>query len=340
MEASTRDNVEYAARIAFFALVPFGVVLLAKLVPMEAAILNMVLALVVFFSGEMLLAAAEKRPWLRRVLRRQFAFEAYYREHAPRPFAYYVFYPLLMPYWLWNGPARREFWLFKGYTVLTVLVVSAVGAYRYFFVYQPQLDFRAFVGAFGIGLVLETLAVITLVMPMTTSVVALHKRRQKRRLVALLAVGLVSAGVALGMLVVRHRTFPSLETRQRIIARTSADPVAAKAGMKRALEQAWKVRRAGSRDAWERETDGTITGLPLEEARGILGGFFRDDEASAFELWTTARKERPAIMIVFAEGRKKGNPVWLGMKYDGTVIDRLVDVPRPARRAMRSAGEF
>src|SRR6185369_1973407 len=138
---------------------------------MTAALINMTLALVAFFSGEMLVGLAEERPWLRRILRRQLAFEAFYREHPPRPFVYYVFYPLLLPYWLIMPQARREFWLFKGYTIVTTIVITCVGVYRYFFVYQPELGFNDFIGAFLIGLVIETLAVITLIMPMTTSVV-------------------------------------------------------------------------------------------------------------------------------------------------------------------------
>ena len=124
------EAFEYALRIAFFLFVPFGVVLLAMLVPMGAAIVQMILALTAFFLGEVLVGAAEKRRWLKRVLRRQLAFEAYYREHSPRPFLYYMFYPVLFPYWLWVKEARREFWLFKGYTIVTLALVSATGIYR------------------------------------------------------------------------------------------------------------------------------------------------------------------------------------------------------------------
>jgi ribosomal protein L39E len=335
---------EYALRLLFFALVPFGVVLLAMLVPMTAAIINMILALGVFFSSEMLLEVADKRPWLRRVLRRQLAFEAYYREHPPRPFLYYVFYPLMMPYWLFVREARREFLIFKSYTIVTAAVISVLGVYRYFWVYQPELGFRHFVVAFAIGSVLETLAVVTLIMPMTTSVVTLHQKRQHWRLVALLAVGLVSAGVAAVVMAKRHRAFPSLETRQRVVARTAAVPTSARESMHHAAEAAWAVRRAGkgpeAHDPWERDTDGTVIGAPLDKAREVLGSFYRHDEAVAFELWTTAKKERPGLMVLFAEGSKKGTPVWIAMRRDGTVIDKLADVPKPARHAMRSAGEF
>jgi hypothetical protein len=332
--------LEYTLRLAFFALVPFGVVLLAALVPMTAAIANMLLALTAFFWGEVLLGAAEKRPWLRRVLRRQLAFEAYYREHPPRPFLYYVFYPFLFPYWLAVPAARREFLIFKGYTIVTIAVISGFGVYRFFFVYQPQLGFKDFVAAFGIGLVIETVAVMTLIMPMTTSIVALHQRGQPRRLFALLIVGLLSTTAAIVLLHLRHRTFPSLETRQRVVERSAVDKNGSKLALRHALEKAWKVRRTPKQDPWERETDGTVVGAPLDEARDTLTSFYQPDEAGAFELWTTAKRERPGLMIVFAEGRRKGNPVWLGMHNDGKIVDKIADVPKAARQAMRTAGDL
>lgn len=339
--ASTRlATLEYALRIAFFLFVPFGVVLLAMLVPMSAAIVQMILALAAFFLGEVLVSTAERRPWLKRVLRRQLAFEAYYRQHPPRPFLYYMFYPVLFPYWLWVKDARREFWLFKGYTIVTMLVIGGTGIYRWFFVYQPEIGFKTFAAAFGIQLLVETLAVLMLIMPMTTSVVALHRKGQSYRLIALLAAGLLSAAGAGAYLRARHRSFPSLETRQRVVARNAANYGKSKLAMKHALEKAWKVRRSAPRDRWERETDGTVIGAPLDEAHDVLETFYRDDEAGAFELWTSAKAEKPPLMIVFAEGRKKGNPVWLGLRPDGTLVDKLTDVPRSARRAMRTAGEL
>jgi len=339
-KTSALGVLEYVLRLVFFACVPFGVVILSQVVPMGAALVNMLLALTAFFFGEMLYGAAEKRPWLKRVLRRQLAFEAYYRQHPPRPFLYYVFYPLLMPYWLIKSEARREFILFKGYTIVTILIVSIVGAYRYFFVYQPELSAKPFFIAFGIGLVIETFAVMMFIMPMTTSVVALHRKRQHRRLVVLLVVGLLSAGVAAGLMAQRHRTFPSLETRQRVSLRTAVKRPVAKEAMRKALVEAWRVRRVGKRDQWERDADGTVLGAPLDAAREKLETFYRSDEAGAFELWASSRNERPPVMILFAEGRKKGNPVWLGMRADGTLVENLKEVPKAARTAMRTAGEL
>jgi hypothetical protein len=330
-------GLEYALRLAFFAIVPSVVVVLAELVPMTAAILNIGLALAAFFFGEILRKHAEKRTWLGRILRRQLAFEEYYREHPPKPFLYYLAYPILLPYWLVNREARREFWLFKGYTLVTVLLVALSGAYRLFFVYGPELGPKDFVGPFLIGLVVESLAVLLLIMPMTTSVVALHQSGQRRRLVALLAVGLVSAAVAGARLALRHRTFPSLETRYRVGHRSLRNPQQAEQVIADAVKVAWKKRHEGG---WGREDDGTLAGPPLDAARHVLEKFYRPDEAAAFELWTSARKERPQLMVLYAEGPRHGRPVYLGVRPDGTIVKKVADIPKSARKMMFTVGEL
>ena len=333
----SNDFVEYLMRLAFFAAVPFGIVILASLVPMTAALVNIVLALGAFFSGEVLRKHAQKRGWLGKMLRRQLAFEEYYRERPPKPFLYYLVYPLLFPYWLIVREARREFWLFKGYTIVTFVVAIIAGVYRYFVVYQPEIDFQTFLISFGFGLAIEALAVITFLMPIATTVVALHQKAQHGRLVLLLAVGLLSAVGAIAILAQRHRTFPSLETRQRVSTRTFARLKVANAVGDDALRAAWKQRRKHS---YERETDGTVDGPPLDVAREKLEAFYRPDEAAAFELWTTARGDKIPMMILFAEGPRRGKPVFRAMRGDGTVVTKAKDIPKPALKVMRSAGDL
>jgi len=46
--------------------------------------------------------------------------ESFYVERPPRAFAYYVFYPLLFPYWLTSRQARREFLVFRSYTLASL----------------------------------------------------------------------------------------------------------------------------------------------------------------------------------------------------------------------------
>ncbi len=331
------EAAEYALRLVFFAAVPFGIVILASLVPMTAAIVNIVLALSAFFFGEMLREHAQRRGWLGKVLRRQLAFEEYYRERPPKPFAYYVFYPLLFPYWLVVREARREFWLFKGYTIVTFVIAVVAGAYRYVAVYQPEIGFRVFLMSFGIGLAIEALAVITFLMPIATTVVALHQKAQHGRLVVLLVVGLVSAAGAVTVMAMRHRTYPSLETRQRVSKRTFARLKQAEATGDDALRAAWKARRVSG---YERESDGTMDGAPLVVARAHLEPFYRPDEAAAFELWTTAKGDKSPMMVLYAEGPRKGKPVFRAMRGDGTVVTRAKELPKAALKVMRTVGDL
>jgi hypothetical protein len=329
--------LEYALRLAFFATVPWVLVVIAELVPMTAALANMLLALFAFFFGEVVRRKVERRTWLGRLLGRQLAFEAYYREHPPKPFVYYLFYPLFFPYWLAVREARREFWLFKGYTILTLGLVATGGLYRLVFVYRPELGIRDFLAPFSLGLVVETFAVMMMVMPMTTSVVALHRTGQRARLIALLVVGMISAGASLAKIAHRHRTFPSLETRWRVGHRSAARPALAHKAMTEALKAAWTKRRAGG---WGREDDGTLEGPPLDAARAELMTFYRDDEAAAFEMWTSAKKERPALILLYSEGPRRGRPLFLAMRADGTLVDHVADVPKPARKMMRTVGDY
>src|SRR5437870_746305 len=110
---------DFALRLAFFALAPAMIVAIWFMIPITGALVNIALALVVFFAGEWVRGLSDKHGFVGKILKRQLAFEEYYRSRKPRPFAYYVFYPLLFPYWLLNKEARREFLLFKGYTILS-----------------------------------------------------------------------------------------------------------------------------------------------------------------------------------------------------------------------------
>ncbi len=329
--------MEYALRVAFFALAPFAIVVAATLVPMTGTFVNIGLLLGVFLFAEAVRRKSESRPWLARVLRRQLAFEEFYRERPPRHFAYYAFYPLVLPYALVQREARRELFLFKGYGAFGLVVILLAGCLRFFASYLPELGFRDFIGTFAITIVVETLVALSLLLPICTSVVALHRQRQRGRLVALLFVGLVSAGIAVGTFAVRRRAFPSIETRARVAKRSAAAPASARRAMDLALRAAWDSRLQHS---WERDDDGTVNGAPLAAARAALEPFYRADEAAAFELWTTARKTKPRLMIVFAEGPRRGRPVFLAMRSDGTVVADVHEIPREGRRAMRTAGDF
>lgn len=329
--------MEYALRVAFFALAPFAIVVAATLVPMTGTFVNIGILLGVFLFAEAVRRRSETRPWLARALRRPLAFEEFYRERPPRHFLYYALYPLVIPYALVQRDARRELFLFKGFGLVGLAIIVVFGAIRFVSSYLPELGVRDFIGTFLVTILIETFVAVSLLLPICTTVVALHQRRQRGRLVALLFVGLVSASVAVGTFAVRRRAFPSLETRARVAKRTAAEPTSARIAMDRALRAAWESRRQRS---WEREDDGTVNGAPLAAARAALEPFYRADEAAAFELWTTARKTKPKLMIIFSEGPRRGRPVFLGMHPDGTIVDDVRAIPREGRRAMRTAGDF
>lgn len=328
---------EYGLRLVFFAVGPIALVIAAQLVPMWAAIVNVSLALVAFFFGEVLRRHAEQRGWLGRLLARQFAFEAYYREHPPRSFVYYLFYPLLFPYWLVAREARREFWLFKGYTLGTAAIAVVSGAIRYATVYQPVLPFKSFLAVFGIGLAFEAVLVLALLVPMTTTVVALHRTNRHGALVALLVVGLLSASAGVYGLAKRHRSFPSLEARWRVGHRSAARPKEANKAMYDALVAAWAHRRKGEGERYE---EGLLDGPPVDAAREKLQTFYPKDEAAAFELWSTSARDKDPMLVLYAEGPRKGRPEVLAMRKNGTVVTKMSEIPRAARKMFFTVGQL
>ena len=122
MEAPRSSPLRLAAeagdavlRLAFFAAAPFLLFTLAHYIPITGTLLNLALALVVFLFAKPLRTCARRWPWLRRLLGRKLRFNDYYHQHPPRPFLYYVAFPLLAPYWLMNREALREFLLYKGF---------------------------------------------------------------------------------------------------------------------------------------------------------------------------------------------------------------------------------
>jgi hypothetical protein len=92
--------LDFLVRLAFFAAAPFVLVLVASLFPVTGALVQICLGLVAFLAGEALRRVSQKSKLVSKALSSQLAFEAHYRAHRPRPFLYYVFYPLLFPYWL------------------------------------------------------------------------------------------------------------------------------------------------------------------------------------------------------------------------------------------------
>ncbi len=123
--------LDFVLRLAFFAAAPFVLVLVAALFPVSGALIQIGVGLGAFFAGEALRRVAARSRLVEKALSSQLAFEAHYRAHPPRPFLYYVFYPLLVSVLARGGATpRREFLLFKGYTLVELRAAPRLASRR------------------------------------------------------------------------------------------------------------------------------------------------------------------------------------------------------------------
>ncbi len=330
-----KGTLDFVVRLAFFAAAPFLLVIAALLFPVTGALVQISLAMVVFFVGEAVRDLATKSRIARILLGPQLAFEEHYREHPPRPFLYYVFYPLLFPYWLAVKPARREFLLYKGYTIASFVFLVGSMAFGYYRSFPPELGLKQF-APIAIGtLVAEAVVVLMFLMPITTTVVHFHLLHAPRRLAALLLVGLLSMSFAVYRLERRRDPIVSYATRTRVGLRTVARPHEADRALTAALRSAWGVLPAAKGDV---DSDGKVEGRVLDAAHDGLSGFFRPDEANAFDLWYT-RRGKTAILVVYFEARRGHRPIWLAMDHAHAVTHDAAKLPRGAFAAMEKATE-
>jgi hypothetical protein len=332
--SSPLSATDFALRIAFFAIAPFGIVAAAELYPVRGALIDVGLALGVFVAGEAARTWASRVRVVKWLLAEALAFEGFYRETPPKPFVYYVLYPLLFPYWIWNERARREFLMFRGYTVGSFVVLLASLAWQYVEYWQPDLTFRAFLPAVVRTILYETLLVLSLLMPIATTVVWYHSSFRRRRLVAVLLVGLASTAVSLYLVERRKDPIVSYSTRDRVRLRTAVLP-----------GTAHKTMVAAARDAWQSlvflpglEGDGKVEGDPLTKARTKLEQFYKSDEAAAFDIWGSPRRH-PRILVLYFEARQNKPPIWVAIDGSGKEIRDRAGLPKGALQAMRKAAD-
>lgn len=327
-----RDHgvVDFLLRLAFFAAGPFLLVFVAAFFPVTGALVQVAIGLAAFFAGEALRRWSSRSKIVRLALSSQLQFEAYYRAHPPRTFLYYVFYPLLAPYWLFKAEARREFLLFKGYTLASFALLIGSLAVQYLRFFPPELSVRAFLPIAAGTLGVETVVVLMFLMPIVTSVVHFHTIRAPWRLAALLLVGIVSVTVAVVRLEGRRDPVVSYATRMRVRLRTAAKPKAAESAQAAALRAAWKALPREKQDV---DHDGKVEGSVLDAAHASLAAFYKLDEANAFDLWST-RSGKSAIVILYFEARGKNDPIWLAESGTGAVTHDVKQLPKGAFVAM------
>src|SRR5262249_31904303 len=156
-------------------------------------------------------------------------------------FLYYVAYPLLLPYWLLHKEARREFLLFKGYTIVSLLVLLGSVAVQFVLYWPPELGLWDFAPVVAITLGIEMLLVLGLLMPIATTVLGLHRALRRGRLMALLAVALLSSTLAIVRIARRRDPVVSYSTRERVRLRSKASPRRAREAQLAALKAAWSA---------------------------------------------------------------------------------------------------
>ncbi len=324
---------DFVSRLAFFAIAPFAIVLAAELFPVRGALIDVGLALFVFILGETPRRYASSFRPIAFLLREALAFESYYRTRKPGRFIYYLAYPLLFPYWLYDREAREEFWMFRGYTLGSFLILLGSLAWQFYSSWLPQLGFRQFLPAVLISLGVETLLVLSLLMPIATTVVWYHSSFRRRRLLAMLLVGALATTVALGRVLSHRDPIVSYLTRERVRLRTAAARRTAHKALQNAVEVAWRdlVKVRGV------EGDGKVQGKALDDARAALETFYKHDEAFAFDLWASPRS-RPRVLVLYSQIRRHRSPIWVALK-DGGEIRKPDQLPKGAFLAMRSAAD-
>jgi hypothetical protein len=325
-----RESLDLALRLAFFAAAPFLLVFAAALFPITGALVQVGLGLAAFFAGEALRRLSTRSRLVGWALGSQLAFEAYYREHPPRPFLYYVFYPLLFPYWIAVESARREFLLYKGYTLASFAMLLASLGFQYWRSFPPELGARDFVAIAAGTFLVETTVVLMFLMPIVTTVVHLHRRRWSWRLATVLVVGFASVTAAVMRIEQRRDPIVSFATRIRVRDRTEARPQVAQQAQGHALWTAWKLLPKEKGDV---DRDGKIEGGVLDAAHEALMPFYRNDEAHAFDLWYM-RKGKAVLLVLYFEARHGKPPIWLGMNEKGAYIHDDRALPRGAFNAM------
>lgn len=331
---SRMSQLDFAARLAFFILAPLAIVPVALLFPVTGTLVSIALALTVILATETVRRVARKSRVFKAMVSRELAMAEYYQQRPPKPFAYYLFYPLLFPYWLVNGHARKEFWFFKGYTLAGIGVLLATSVVQFFTRWPPELGLRQFLPVLAISLLVEAFLVLALLMPIVTTVVWLHKTFRRGRLWVIVVAGLVSTAVALFGVIRKRDPIVSFSSRYRVRERSAAAPAKARSAQLEALRVAWKEMHEHPHSV---EGDGKVEGEPLEKARLALERFYMPDESYAFDLWASPRS-KPRTLVLYFEARQRKPAIWMALS-DGIEITDPQKLPPGAFRAMKQAAK-
>jgi hypothetical protein len=314
--------LDFALRLAFFAIVPFLATLVAALFPMTAVLVNVVVALVVFAAAEIVREHATKRPIVAKLLRRHLEFEEHYRRHPPRPFLFYVFYPLLLPYVLWRPETRRELWLYRGLTGGGLLVLVAAAGLDFFLHWLPEIGFETFIVLWLLLFAVQTLCIFLFLLPVATTVVKLHAERRFVALWVLLGAAAISVSAAVVTLEMKRGHIVSWATTERVRLRTRAAPKATRAAQLEALHAVFgnlaELKESTDKDGW-------VEGDSIDRAEEMLETVYKADEAYAFSLHALPAAAPTVLVLQCDIG--KGAPIWRAVRKTGEEITSVNDLP-------------
>ncbi|HTJ47756.1 MAG TPA: hypothetical protein VL463_36920 [Kofleriaceae bacterium] len=311
-------------RFLYCVFVPIAIGGFALVVPVGGILVGAAIGTIVAVLGtDRWRAATARIPLVGRALGKMTRLGDYYREHPPRHVVYYIFYPLLFPYWLFVKRARGEFRLYRHINALALLVLIVAGLTDYLQHWPPELGPNEFFSAGVATFVLQTILTMSAIMPLVTTVIVFHHEHRRRLLIALAICGGITALSSVGLVV--HNTQLSQTTEYRLRKRAEAVPARRDA----ALDHAVAAARAALRDDTK---PGMVEGAPLDAARAALEDLWKPDETRGFRVWWSGPPMR--VVVVFATIRHR-DPIWSasGVSEKIPTIDRL---PREAQAELRS----
>lgn len=291
--------VDYVLRFLYLFLAPLMLVGISQVMPIMGIMIGAGLATVVAVFGSDRWQDSVKRIRLLerfeivgRVVGGMGRLGDYYREHPPKPLVYYIAYPLLFPYWIFNRVARREFLLYRRLNAITLVIVIITGVLDYVRNWRP-IPFNYFFGVAIGTFIFQLLATFALVMPIVTTILLYHQRKLKKTLWAALACIVLTGG--LGLYVVRSSTSLSVGVQTRLRARTGYFHHEAVDALAHGLDAALaSFKRA--------PTDGAAALAAAQEAIQTL---YHPDEAAAFHLYADH-----GVIMLFVRFKNEP-PIWL-----------------------------
>lgn len=332
--------VELVLRLVYFAVAPALLVLLATQYPIAGVIVNVAFAVAVFAFASGVRPWVERYPLLGKVLGAQLRFEAFYKEHPPKPFVYYAFYPLLFPYWLSQPVPRRELGLYRGLTAVGLIILFGGAAWDFFRKWYPEIPFAPFAQSWALVFAIQALVAIVFVMPLATTVVTLKLQGRSGALGALFAVATASMTLAVAVAAQRRHEIVQRPTGERMILRTQYAKKAARKLREEALKRAFVSILRGDASRVKEPRSVEILEGPIIDARDTLAKLYREDELPCFHLVAFKARKGGHILVLFGTRSGKSpltarNLVWLGLHDGHTFVDDPKDLPDGALNEMR-----